>query len=173
MPTGPNAVDRRDSAADTAPLEGSIAAVDTHTGLFPSPASANFGVPAKFASTVPGWFRPYDAIVLTRIIQKPTLPFQSSDARQLRGTSYDLLISVAGGASSARAPLPSVHCVGSEPGSLRKRDQSGVGTAVPTQESDCVLPASPVRDRASARMSGFSKSRNSPMPPLITPEVLR
>src|SRR6478672_9880101 len=101
------------------------------------------------------------------------LLFQSSDARQLLGTSYDGSISVTDGALSASTPLPSTHCVGMEPGSAANSDQSGVGTAAPTQFSDSVPPGRPVDADASDRIPGRSRSRNSPMPPRIVPDMLR
>jgi hypothetical protein len=102
-----------------------------------------------------------------------TLAFQSSDARQLLGTSYDGSISVTAGARSARTPLPSRHWVGIAEGCAEKSDQSGVGTAVPTQLRMDVAPLSPVAADASATSSGRSRSRNSPMPPLIVPAIVR
>ena len=98
---------------------------------------------------------------------------QSRDARQLRGTSYDGSISVTDGARSASTPLPSRHCVGMTSGFETKLDQSAEGTAAPTHERTVVPPAKPVAADASARIPGRRRSRNSPMPPRITPTWLR
>src|SRR5687767_5971898 len=99
--------------------------------------------------------------------------FQSSDARQLRGTSYAGSIRVTAGARSPSAPLPSRHCVGIDEGSASNSDQSADGVAEPTHERFDVPPGSPVAPDASARISGRRRSRNSPMPPRITPVLYR
>src|SRR5688500_15766189 len=99
--------------------------------------------------------------------------FQSSDARQLRGTSYDGSIRVTAGDLSPSAPLQSRHWVGMEVGSESKSDQSAEGVADPMHWRLDVPPGSPVAPDASARMSGRSRSRNSPMPPRITPVLYR
>src|SRR6266566_2908024 len=132
-PTRPYWSDLRDSTADTAPLAGSMDAADTKTGRFASPASVMRLIPVKFASMLPGCDKSYDASVPTRSNSLLMLVFQSSDARQLLGTSYDGSMSVTAGALSANTPLPPMHWVGTAPGSLANSDQSGVGTAAPTQ----------------------------------------
>jgi hypothetical protein len=101
------------------------------------------------------------------------LVFQSSDARQLRGTSYAGSMSVTLGARSASAPPPPAHAVGIAAGFDANSAKSASGTALPTHDSSEVLPGSPVLADASARSPGRSRSRNSPMPPRTTPAVVR
>ena len=168
-PTRPKLAVRRASALLTVPLEASIDAGVTNTGRPASLERAMRCRPLKFASTVPGWFRSYDPSPFTRTIQGPTSASQESDARQLRGTSYDGSMSATLGDRSASTPPPPTHSVGAEVGFAMRSVQSGTGTAEPTHESDRVLVPSPVRARASATRSGRNKSRNSPMPPRITP----
>src|SRR5690348_12370052 len=101
------------------------------------------------------------------------LVVQSSDARQLRGTSNFGSINVTAGARSASTPPPPTQAVGTADGDASNALQSGIGVAAPTQESIEVPPGSPVAPEASASMSGRRMSRNSPTPPRITPYGLR
>src|SRR4051812_35745455 len=101
------------------------------------------------------------------------LVVQSSDARQLRDTSNFGSISVTAGAFSASTPPPPAQLVGTDAGEASKASQSGIGVAAPTQERIAVPPGSPVEPDASASISGRRMSRNSPMPPRITPYGLR
>src|ERR1700681_118295 len=98
-------------------------AADTKTGRFCSSLRFSLFTPAKFASTTPGCARSYDTSVPTRSSQLLMLVVQSSDARQLLGTSYDGSISATNGARSASTPLSPTHCVGIVLGSVAKRDQ--------------------------------------------------
>src|SRR6476660_4095596 len=103
-------------------------------GRFASLGSNSRCVPEKFASTTPGCDKSYEPSPLSFTSPLRTLVDQSSDARQLRGTSYDLSISVTGGDVSANSPLPSRHVVGIFVGSLAKSEKSAAGTADPTHE---------------------------------------
>src|SRR6185436_11644171 len=102
----------RDSDAETAPLLASIDPVETKTGRLPSPARAKRCVPEKLASTMPGCDRSYEPSVPSLTTQCFTLVVQSSEARQLRGTSNFGSMSETAGAFSASRPPPPTQVVG-------------------------------------------------------------
>src|SRR6476661_1402333 len=87
MPTRPYWSERRDSTADTAPLDGSIDADDTNTGRSPSEGNVRRCTPEKFASRAPGCDRSYEPRPPSLNSQFRMLVDQSSEARQLCGTS--------------------------------------------------------------------------------------
>jgi len=72
----------------------------TNTGRSPSSASANCGTPAKFRSTVPGWFR-FSEYVPSTVQPNPfQVRIHARFARQLRGASNERSNSRTDGAAS-------------------------------------------------------------------------
>src|SRR5258705_3863955 len=97
-------------------------------------------------------------------------PFQLRFDRTLRGAAKSRAKSVALGASLAKTlpVLPSAHRDGIVDGSAAYADQSGVGTAAPTQVSCCSAPASPALSIAVPMEVAAGRPWKTPMPPRTT-----
>src|SRR6187399_2649256 len=142
--------ERRDAADEMDPVEGTIAFTGANTGRWSSPDIVNCGVRLRFRSTelCPFTFQekpPLSATIHlpgTRMPSIPTLLRQDSGARnagsktRTSGFEIEKVVPVL---PSAQAEGPSVML-----------DQSGTGTASPTQDNVTRVPGSPVDSTISA-----------------------
>src|SRR5688572_5206335 len=139
----------RDAPDEMEPVAGTIASIGAYTGRFPSPATKNCGVRFRLRSTVLWLFTFQEKLLLIAAIHFPGMRMPSmprllrhdNGARKLGSNTR-----ISGLAIENVVPVvPSAHAVG--PSVMF--DQSGIGTAAPTQDNVTRVPGSPVDSTSS------------------------